>query len=106
MEGLVDGIILVCVCLLSHVQFFATLWTVAHQVPLCVGFFRQEYWIFQAFPSPGYLPNPGIKPGSTALQADSLLSEPPGKPSLLKQNPIVLITHTFSGPCTLSAASL
>ena len=43
-------------------------------------FFRQEYWSGLPFPSPGDLPNPGIEPGSPAFQADSLLSEPPGKP--------------------------
>jgi len=43
-------------------------------------FSRQEYWSGLPFPSPGDLPNPGIKPGSPALQADSLLSEPPEKP--------------------------
>jgi len=42
-------------------------------------FFRQEYWSGLPFPSLGDLPNPGIKPGSPSLQADSLLSEPPGK---------------------------
>ena len=41
-------------------------------------FSRQEYWSGLPFPSPGYLPDPRIKPGSLALQADSLLSEPPG----------------------------
>ena len=44
-----------------------------------MGFFRQEYWSGLPFPSPGDLPDPGIEPGSPALQADSLLSEPPGK---------------------------
>jgi len=43
-------------------------------------FFRQEYCSGLPFPSPGDLPNPGIEPGSPAVQADSLLSEPPGKP--------------------------
>ena len=42
-------------------------------------FSRQEYWSGLLFPSPGDLPNPGIKPRFPALQADSLLSEPPGK---------------------------
>ena len=45
------------------------------QSPLCIGFSRQEYWSGLPFPSPGDLPDPGIKPGSPALQADSLLSE-------------------------------
>ena len=49
-------------------------------MPLSMEFSRQEYWNGQPFPSPGDLLNPGIKPGS--LQADSLRSEPSGKPSL------------------------
>ena len=43
-------------------------------------FSRQEYWSGLPFPSPGDLPGPEIEPGSPALQADALLSEPPGKP--------------------------
>ena len=65
---------------LSHVQLFATLWTVARQAPLSMGFSRQECWSGLPFPSPGDLPDPGIEPGSSALQADALPSEPPGKP--------------------------
>jgi len=42
-----------------------------------MGFSRQEYWSGLSFPSPGYLPDPGIEPGSPALQTDALLSEPP-----------------------------
>ena len=57
-----------------------TPWTVACQAPPSMGFSRQEYWSGLPFPSPGDLPNPGIKPRSPALQADSLPSEPPGKP--------------------------
>ena len=45
-------------------------------------FSMQEYWSGLQFPSPGDLPNPGIKPGSPALQADPLPFEPPGKPRL------------------------
>ena len=56
-------------------------WTVAYQAPPSMGFFRQEYWIGLPFPSPGDLPEPGIEPGSPALQADSLPPESPGKPS-------------------------
>ena len=55
-------------------------WTVAHQAPPSMGFSRPEYWSGLPFPSPGDLPNPGIKPRSPALQADFLTSEPPGKP--------------------------
>ena len=47
-----------------------------------MGFSRQEYWSGLPFPSPGDLPNPGIKPRSPALQADTLTSEPPGKPPI------------------------
>ena len=54
---------------LSRVQLFAT---------------RQECWSGLPFPSPGNLPNPGIKPASPSLQADALLSEPPGKPQIGK----------------------
>ena len=53
----------------------ATLWTAARQAPLSMGFSRQDYWGGMPFPSPGDLPNPRIKPGSSALQADSLLTE-------------------------------
>ena len=54
-------------------------WTVVYQAPLSMEFSRQEHWSGLLFPSPGYLPDPGIKPRSPALQADSLPSEPPGK---------------------------
>ena len=55
-------------------------WTVAHQAPPSMGFSRQEYWSGLPFPSPGDLPDPGIKPRSPTLQADTLTSAPPGKP--------------------------
>ena len=58
----------------------ATPWTVALQAPLSMGSSRQEHWSGLPFPSPGDLPNPGIEPGSPALQADSLPTELPGKP--------------------------
>ena len=61
---------------LSHVQLFATPWTVALQDPLSMGFSRQKYWSGLPFPSPGDLPDPGIKPRSPALQANALTSEP------------------------------
>ena len=66
--------------LFSHVRFFVIPWTVARQPPLSMGYFRQEYWNGLPFPSPRDLPNPGIEPRSPALQEDSLLSEPTGKP--------------------------
>ena len=55
-------------------------WTVAHKAPPSMGFSRQEYWSGLPFPSPGDLPDPEIEPRSSALQADALTSEPPGKP--------------------------
>ena len=67
--------------LLSCVQLFETPWTIAHQVPLSMEFSRQEYWSRLPCPSPGDLPDPVIEPGSPALQADSLPTEPPGKPT-------------------------
>ena len=63
---------------LSRVRLFATLWTVAYQAPLSMGFSRQEYWSGLPFPFPGDLPDPGIEPGSPTLEADSLTSEPQG----------------------------
>ena len=51
--------------LLSRVRLFATPWTTAYQVPLSMGFSRQEYWSGVPFPSPGDLPNPGIEPSLT-----------------------------------------
>ena len=69
----------------SVMSYSATPWTVAYQAPPSMGFSRQEYWSGLPCPSPGDLPNPGIKPGSPAFQADALSSEPPGKP----------ITYTF-----------
>ena len=57
---------------LSCVQLFVTLWTIAYQAPLSMGFSRQRYWSGLPFPSPGDLPNPGIEPGPPALQADAL----------------------------------
>ena len=70
----------VCAQSFNRVWPFAIPWTVAHQTPLCVEFFRQEYWSGLPFPSPGDLPNPEIEPGFSALEADALTSKPPGKP--------------------------
>ena len=55
----------------------ATPLTIACQAPLSVEFSSQEYWSGLSFPSPGDLPDPGIKPGSPTFQVDSLVSEPP-----------------------------
>ena len=64
--------------LLSGVRLFVTPWTVACQASLSMGFSRQEYWSGLPLPPPGDLPDPGIEPGSPALEADALTSEPQG----------------------------
>ena len=74
---------------LSRVWLFATPWAIVCQAPLSMEFSRQEYWSGQPSPSPGDLPNPGIEPGSPALQADPLRSEPPGKPQLVHNIPLL-----------------
>ena len=60
----------------SVVADSSTPWTVAHQAPLPMEFSRQEYWSGLPYPPPGDLLDPGIKLVSSALQADSFLSEP------------------------------
>ena len=72
---LLGGLVTKSCCLV-----FATPWTVVHQAPLSIGFFRQECWSGLPFLSPGDLPNPGIETGSPGLQEDSLATELPGKP--------------------------
>ena len=72
-------------CLLSCfncVRLFVTLWTVALQAPLSMGFSRQEDWSGLPWPPPGGLPDPGVKPKSLASRelAGSLPLAPPGKP--------------------------
>ena len=54
----------------------------AYQAPLSTGFSSQQYWSGLSFPSPADLPDPGTKTWSSAFQADSSLSEPPGKPRI------------------------
>ena len=78
-----NEVIQFCICVLSrfsHVRLFAAPWTIAHQVSLSTGFSRKEHWTGLQCPPPGDLPDPGIKPVSPALQADSLPTEAPGKP--------------------------
>ena len=90
-------------CLLScfsHVQLFATLWTVAHQAPLSMGFFRQEYWSGLPCPPPGDLLHPRIEPESPvapALWADSLPLVPPGKPQS-NYTPVEINTEKAMAP--------
>ena len=78
-----------------------TPWTVAYQAPLSMEFYRQEYWSGLPFPSPGHLPDRGIKPRSPALQADTLPSEPPGKPQIRKlgfKNTCIDISNISNSP--------
>ena len=79
--------------LLSHcscVRLSVIPWTAARQAPLSMGFLGQEYWRGLPFPPPGDLPDLGNEPGSPALQADFLSSEPPGMP-------INRYLHMFTG---------
>ena len=74
-------------------------------------FSRQEYWSGLPFPSPGDLPDPGIKPGSSALQADTLLSEPPGRPltPLGRDNltdPLPMVKPPYNPPLILQSLNL
>ena len=68
--------------LLTHVQLFATSWTVTHQAPLSTGFPKQQYWSGLLFPPPGDLSDPGIKPTAPALAGGFFTAEPPGIPGL------------------------
>ena len=92
-------------CDVSHwvVSDYVTPWTVAQQAPLTMGFSRQEWWSGLPFPSPGDLPDPGIKPESPALQAESteLEEEPPKSKedlSFLKQTKACLRQVWDLGP--------
>ena len=67
-----------------------TQWTADYQAPPSMGFSRQECWSGLPFPSPGDLPDPGIKPESPALQADALPSQPPGKHNKKKESKMVV----------------
>ena len=60
----------------------------SHQASQSMEFSRQEYWSGLPFPSPGDLPDPGIEPGSPALEADVLTSKPPGKPKVILAIPV------------------
>ena len=70
-----------CVKLLQLGPILFDLMTVDHQAPLSMGFSRQEYWSGLPCPPLGDIPNPGMEPRFPTLQADSLLTEPPGKPN-------------------------
>ena len=66
--------------MLSCVQLCVTLWTVALQAPLSMGFSKQEYWRGLPFPPPGDLPKPGFEPTSPVLAGGYVTIEPPRKP--------------------------
>ena len=92
---------IMCVCVkLLQLCMTATLWTVAHQAPLSMGFSRQQYWSELPCPPPGDLPDPGIKPvfpATPALQVDSLMLNHQGSP-----NQIICVPNSiFLGPLTL-----
>ena len=74
----------------SHVQLFVNLWTIQS-----VEFSRPGYWNGYPFPSPGDLPNPGIKPRSPTLQADPLPDEPQGKPKNTGVGSLSLLQRIF-----------
>ena len=78
----------------KSLQSCLSLWTVACQAPLSMGFSRQEYWGGLPCPSPGDLSNPGIELRSPGLQADSLPPEPPGTS---------LVAHTHFRNYTIKA---
>ena len=74
------------------------------QTPLSIEFSRQEYWIGLPFPSPGDLPDPGIKPRSLTLWADSLPSELPWKPLRRKEKAGYLFLQLPTCGCRLAVA--
>ena len=84
----------VCVLVTQSCLTLCDLWNAAHQATLSIGFSRQEYWSRLLFLSPLDLPYPGIEPRSPALQAVSLLSEPPEKPIVMVRN---LLERKYTG---------
>ena len=81
----------------------ATPWMVANQAPLSMEFSRQEYWSGVPFCSPGDLPDPRIKSGSPALQAEALPSELPGKP--LQVTVSQILTQEITSPWSRAACN-
>ena len=90
--------------MLGCVRLFSTAWTVARQAPLPMEFSRQEYWSGLLCSSPGNLPNPEIEPRSPALQAESLLSEPPGESKLLVAQLCPILCDSME--CSLPGSSV
>ena len=94
-----------CECMLSHVQLFATPRTAAHQAPLSIGFFRQDYWSGLPFLTSGHLPDPGVKAHVSWVSCIGRLmtTAPPGKPH--EQGKYLPITN-ISNSQLLSLVSL
>ena len=69
---------------LNHIHLFLTLWTMAPPGSSAHGIFQVRIWSGSPFPPPGDLPNPGIKPGSSALAGGFLTTEPPEKPNFVE----------------------
>ena len=96
------------VCVLSrfsHVWLFVTLWTIAHQAPLSMGFFRQHYWSVLPFPPPGDLPDPGIEP--TTLMSPALAGGFLSSSTTLETDKIIIFKPTRSYRfCLLSVSQL
>ena len=82
--------------LLSCVWLFPTPWTAVYQAPASVEFSKQEYWTELPFPSPEDLPDSVVEPRSSALQADVLPSEPPGKLKTHLNSFLKKKMHTYS----------
>ena len=79
-----------------------TPWTVAHQAPLSMGFFTQEYLSALPFPSPGDLPDPGIGTASPTLAGGYFTSEPPGRPLMHGVKPQIGDLYLMLCVCVLS----
>ena len=88
---------LVRVCMLCHIWLFVTLWTVARQAPLSIGFPRQEYWNGLPHPPPGDLPDPGFKPTSPALVGRVFATSHLGSPY-----PHILLRRNLSSRASVS----
>ena len=94
----------VCVCI-SHTVMSDSLWPrgryVAQQAPLSMRFSRQEFWSGLPFPSPGDLPDPGIEPGSPALQAYSFTIRAPSRKFWNWEVQVLQLCPSFSRLCWL-----
>ena len=92
----------------SHILLFVTLWTVARQAPLSIGFFRQEYWSGLPCPPLGDLPNQGIEPSALMCPASagSLPLAPPGKPKSEKRGCDFPSRNRSDSACSITASPL